>query len=63
VAVALLAGIGLGVTVSALFGLFLPISLRLVKLDPKVAAGPIALASADVATLFAYLGFAHWLLS
>ena len=58
----LLGGIGSGVAVSAALGLTLPVALRLMKLDPKVAAGPIALAAADVATLFAYLGFARWLL-
>ena len=61
-ALALLGGIASGVTVSALLGLSLPVILRLFKLDPKVAAGPIALAGSDVATLLAYFSFARWLL-
>jgi magnesium transporter len=36
--------------------------LRLLRLDPKVAAGPIALAGADVLTLLLYLGLARWLI-
>lgn len=50
-----LLGIGGGVGVSAVLGLTMPVALRLLKLDPKVAAGPIALAAADVVTLVAYL--------
>jgi magnesium transporter len=63
VGLALLGGIASGVTMSAALGLALPVALRLLKLDPKVAAGPIALASADVTTLFAYLSLARWLLT
>jgi magnesium transporter len=62
VALCLLGGIGGGVTASALLGLALPALLRLINLDPKVAAGPIALAAADVLTLVLYLGLASWLL-
>ena len=61
-ALCLLGGIGGGVTAAALLGLSLPVVLRMVGLDPKVAAGPIALAGADVLTLFLYLGLARWLL-
>jgi magnesium transporter len=61
-ALCLLGGVGLGVAASALMGLAMPIALRLLKLDPKVAAGPIALAGADVVTLLIYLGLARWLL-
>jgi magnesium transporter len=62
VALALLGGIGGGVACSALLGLAIPALLKLFKLDPKVAAGPIVLAAADVVTLLAYLGLARWLL-
>jgi magnesium transporter len=62
VALCLLGGIGGGVTASAVLGLALPALLRLLDLDPKVAAGPIALAAADVLTLLLYLGLASWLL-
>jgi magnesium transporter len=63
VALAVLLGIGIGVSLSAILGLALPVTLRRLKLDPKVAAGPVALATTDVATLFAYLASARWLLS
>jgi magnesium transporter len=61
VAGSLLGGIAGGVTVAALFGLSMPILLRLLRLDPRVAAGPIALACADVVTLLLYLNLARWL--
>jgi magnesium transporter len=61
-ALCLLGGVAGGVAGSALLGLTMPITLRLLKLDPKVAAGPIALAGADVLTLLLYLGLARWLL-
>jgi magnesium transporter len=61
-ALCLLGGIGGGVAGAALLGTALPIVLRMVHLDPKVAAGPIALAAADVLTLLLYFGLARWLL-
>jgi magnesium transporter len=63
VAICLGAGISFGVAVSALLGATLPVALRRLRLDPKVAAGPIALAGADVATLLVYLALARWLLT
>lgn len=62
VALCLLGGIAGGVTGAAVFGLTLPIALRLLGLEPRVAAGPIALAGADVWTLILYLNLARWLL-
>jgi magnesium transporter len=62
VAACLLGGIAGGVAASAVLGLALPISLRLLRLEPRVAAGPVALAGADVITLSLYLGLARWLL-
>ena len=62
VALSLLGGIGGGVAVAAVLGLTLPVALRMVHLDPKVAAGPIALAAADVLTLLMYLGLARLLM-
>jgi magnesium transporter len=62
-ALCLIGGIVAGVVSSAVLGMALPVLLRLLKLDPKVAAGPIALATADVATLASYLALARWLLS
>jgi magnesium transporter len=46
-----------------LLGLALPIVLRLLHLEPRVAAGPIALAGADVLTILLYLNLARWLLA
>jgi len=62
VALALLAGIGVGVAGSAVFGLAMPCVLRLLKRDPQVAAGPIALVFADMLALTMYFSVAHWLL-
>jgi magnesium transporter len=62
VALALVGGIAGGVAASAVLGMTLPIALRLLRLDPRVAAGPIALASADVITILLYLILAQWLL-
>jgi magnesium transporter len=56
-----LGGIGLGVTGAAVCGLAVPYLLRLASRDPRVAAGPIALACADVVTLLAYFNLARLL--
>ena len=42
--------------VSALYGLMVPKVLHGLRLDPKVAAGPVVLMMADVTTLIVYLG-------
>jgi magnesium transporter len=62
VALALLGGIAGGVALSAGLGLVVPLVLRLLRLDPRVAAGPIVLAGADVLTILVYLNLAQWLL-
>jgi len=62
VALALLAGISVGIAGSAAFGLAMPYLLRLLKRDPQVAAGPIALVFADVLALTTYFSVARWLL-
>ena len=48
-------------TAAALAGLAVPYILRLSHRDPQVAAGPIALAAADVLTLLAYFNLARLL--
>ncbi|HVZ37820.1 MAG TPA: magnesium transporter [Candidatus Kapabacteria bacterium] len=58
VVVALLGGIAAGVTCAAAIGLLMPMLLRLLKRDPHVAAGPIALAAADMTTLLIYFNIA-----
>jgi magnesium transporter len=62
VALCLLGGIAGGVTAAAVLGMVLPFVLRLLRLEPRVAAGPIALAGADVVTILLYLNLARWLL-
>lgn len=54
----LLAGIGLSVMIAALLGQAVPAAVRTMRRDPKLAAGPIALAMTDIATLVCYLGLA-----
>jgi len=55
-------GIAGGVSGAALFGLAMPILLRLLRREPQVAAGPIALTAADMLTLLLYFNLARWLL-
>jgi len=45
---------------SALFGAVLPILLHTMRLDPKLAAGPIVLMLADIFTTFVYLSLSTW---
>jgi magnesium transporter len=62
VAVGVLGGIGGGVAAAALLGVATPNLLRMLRLDPQVAAGPIALAATDMVTLLLYFNLARWLL-
>ena len=55
-------GIAGGVTAAALLGAAVPLLLRRLHREPQVAAGPVALALTDVATLLAYFGLARVLL-
>jgi magnesium transporter len=43
---------------ACLIGLAIPSLLHAFKLDPKIAAGPITLAAADVLTLLFYFSLA-----
>ena len=63
VALCLLGGVAGGVAVATAVGLAAPNLLRLLRLDPRVAAGPLALAAADVATLLRYFNLARLLLA
>ncbi len=45
---------------SAFFGTILPVVLYRMKLDPKVAAGPVVLMIADMLTMGTYLSLAAW---
>lgn len=51
-----------GTIIACLSGLVVPSLLHAVKLDPKIAAGPMTLALADVLTLTLYFSLATWLL-
>src|SRR5262249_4228554 len=59
VALCLLVGISGGVTAAALIGVAMPNVLRMLKRNPHVAAGPIALATADMLTLLVYFSLAR----
>lgn len=56
-------GIGGGVTGAAAIGLALPFVLRLLRRDPRVAAGPMALAMSDMLALLLYFNLGRWLLA
>jgi magnesium transporter len=58
-----LGGIAGGVAGAAVLGPTMPYLLRILKRDPQVAAGPIALAASDMLTLLLYFNFARWLLA
>ena len=45
----------------AVIGLAVPALLKATRREPRVAAGPIALAVADFVTLFAYFNLGRWL--
>jgi magnesium transporter len=53
-------GICLSVIISAIFGITLPVLLHRLKLDPKVASGPVVLMIADMLTTALYLSLATW---
>ena len=57
VAAAIFAAIALSMVVACLLGVAFPAILRAVKVDPRIAAGPVVLAATDVATLLFYFGF------
>lgn len=52
----------LSVIMASLLGFLVPVLLRFLKRDPRIAAGPIALALADVFTVSIYLITARFLL-
>jgi magnesium transporter len=63
IALSLLGGIAGGVAGAAVLGLATPYLLRLLRYDPQVAAGPIALAASDMLTLLIYFNLGRWLLA
>jgi magnesium transporter len=53
-------GITISVLVSAIIGVLIPVILHSVKLDPRIASGPIVLMLADTFTTTIYLSLACW---
>jgi magnesium transporter len=62
VAACLLGGIAGGVVCAAMIGVAMPNLLRWLNREPQVAAGPVALAMTDMATLSIYFLLARWLI-
>ena len=50
------------IVMACLLGLSIPSALHALRLDPKIAAGPLTLALADLLTLLFYLSIASLLL-
>lgn len=55
-------GISLSIIGACFFGLSIPALLHALRLDPKIAAGPLTLAIADICTIVFYFGLASLLL-
>ncbi len=62
VGVTVLGGIAGGVAAAAVIGVAIPNVLHILRRDPQVAAGPIALALTDMVTLLCYFNLARALL-
>nr|MDQ3330578.1 magnesium transporter [Planctomycetota bacterium] len=62
-AVVLITALGVAVLAAGIYGRLVPATLGLLRRDPKVASGPIVLATTDLTALFAYLSIATWLLA
>jgi magnesium transporter len=62
VAGAIFTAVTLSMVMACLIGVAVPSLLRTAKADPRIAAGPVVLASADVATLLIYFGLGTSLL-
>jgi magnesium transporter len=62
VGVAIGGSILLALGAACFFGLTVPAVLHALKLDPKIAAGPVTLALADIFTLLFYFSLAALLL-
>lgn len=62
IALAIGSGILLSLCMACLFGISVPTLLHTLKLDPKIAAGPITLALTDIFTLLCYFSMAAILL-
>lgn len=63
VALAIGGSIALAVVTACLLGVLLPTAVRALRGDPRIAAGPIVLATADLATLLFYFNLSGWILT
>lgn len=63
VSLSLFLGIAGGVAASAVIGLSMPFLLKLLRRDPQLASGPIALTLSDIVVLFCYFNLGKILLS
>jgi magnesium transporter len=63
VASAIFVAISLSMIIACLLGVAIPAILRTAKADPRIAAGPVVLAAADVVTLLLYFGIGARLLT
>jgi magnesium transporter len=65
---AVIAAVSVGLSITAaivtacLLGILVPTAIHALRVNPRVAAGPIVLAGTDLATLAFYFGVATWLL-
>lgn len=55
-------GIMLSLIIACLLGVTIPALLHAIRLDPKIAAGPMTLALTDIFTLLFYFNLAAWIL-
>ena len=62
VASTIFVAISMSMIIACLLGVAIPAALRAVRADPRIAAGPVVLASADVVTLLLYFGLGSRLL-
>jgi magnesium transporter len=62
IALAIGASIALSIVTACLLGVLLPTTVRALRGDPRIAAGPIVLATADLATLLFYFNLSGLLL-
>jgi magnesium transporter len=63
VAASIFLAISISMVFACLLGVALPAALRAIKADPRIAAGPVVLAAADVVTLLLYFGLGARLLA
>jgi magnesium transporter len=62
VAASLFVSISLAMLTASLLGVMLPLAIRALRVDPRIASGPIVLACGDLAALLFYFTLAGWLL-